>query len=177
MTHEDRANFGTLLSATMQTYSHDITPDMISVWWGVLRQYDFDAVRAALSAHVSDREFGRFLPKPADIVGRLFKRPESNVPRLGYKKTAPDYKTWQRIEAQLKRRRPDEQWWMPERVKNQRQVDFIVLQARHFGERSRAGEFLQQCQAAGIITNDYQLGALNMREPGQDDEEVEGIPA
>ena len=56
-------------------------------------------------------------------------------------------------------------WWAPERVKNQRQVDFIIMQANHFGAMSAADRFLQDCKAAGVIEE----GKLRMREPGEDD--------
>lgn len=49
-------------------------------------------------------------------------------------------------------------WWTPERVRNQQQVNFIILQAQRFGPGSMAGRFLAECRAAGVIV-DNKLGA------------------
>lgn len=51
-------------------------------------------------------------------------------------------------------------WWTPDKVRNQKQVDFIVMQARHFGEASDAGQFLKKCQQVGVITQNNLLGEI-----------------
>ena len=43
------------------------------------------------------------------------------------------------------------QWWTTDKVVNQSQVDFIILQANHFGKDSQADRFLKDCRAAGVI--------------------------
>ena len=50
-------------------------------------------------------------------------------------------------------------WWTPDKVRNQAQVDFIVMQARHFGDASDAGQFLRQCKEECIISKDNILEA------------------
>ena len=42
-------------------------------------------------------------------------------------------------------------WWTTDKVVNQSQVDFIILQANHFGKDSQADRFLKDCRAAGVI--------------------------
>jgi hypothetical protein len=51
-------------------------------------------------------------------------------------------------------------WWTPDKVRNQKQVDFIVMQARHFGEASDAGQFLKKCQQVGVVTQNNLLGEI-----------------
>ena len=51
-------------------------------------------------------------------------------------------------------------WWTPDKVRNQAQVDFIVMQARHFGDASDAGQFLRQCKEECIISKDNILEVL-----------------
>jgi hypothetical protein len=48
-------------------------------------------------------------------------------------------------------------WWTPDKVRNQAQVDFIVMQAKHFGKDSDAGRFLYDCISAGVITQDLEI--------------------
>lgn len=57
-------------------------------------------------------------------------------------------------------------WWTVDRVRNQAQVNYIILQANHFGRMSPAGRFYDQCVDAGII-NDCKF-VQRMREPGED---------
>lgn len=177
MTPDDRNPFGRLLSATMQTLREPMTPDMIGVWWGALSPYEFASVRAAFSDHVKDPEKGKWTPKPADIIGRIKAYGTADVPRLTHKRQPPDPRVLDAIKGMARRRQPRGQWWTPDRVENQSQVDFITMQARQFGEMSQQGRFLEQCINAGIITPDGRLGVWNTREPGEDpvEQEIEAI--
>jgi hypothetical protein len=169
----DNNNFAAMLSSTMQTYLTPMTAGMVDVWWNVLKGYDFSTVRRAMSDHIKDPESGRWAPKPADIIGRLRTRPESETLHLeNKKKVKPDARVLERIK-QLSLGKRAGPFWTPERVTNQHQVNFIKVQADRFGETSMQGRFLAECQRRGIITADFQLGTLNVREPGEDEIETE----
>lgn len=71
MTELDRKPFADLLTATLQVYSTPIGPQVIGIWWAALARYPLEAVRAGLSAHVTDPHAGRFTPKPADVISHL----------------------------------------------------------------------------------------------------------
>lgn len=153
MKNADRANFGTLLSSTMQTFNFPVTADVVGIWWGALQYHDFAAIRAAMSAHISDPEAGQWAPKPADIIGRLRAAPPSYFKALEHKSEPPPDEVLDRIKSLVDRGEGRFPWWKPERVVNQRQVDFIILQAERFGELSPAGRFMQECIEAGVIEN------------------------
>lgn len=70
------------------------------------------------------------------------------------------------LQKMLERPKDSGPWWTPAKVRNQQQVDFIVMQANHFGPMSVAGRFLDECREAGVIVGKE----LRMREPGEDDE-------
>lgn len=170
MNNADKPAFGAVLSATMQTFNIDVTPAVFDIWWNVLAKYELSSVRRALSDHIQESAWA---PKPADIIGRLKPKGAAyqSVPQLEHKRTV-DAATLQRIAPTL-RARVGGPYWAPDKVRNQQQVDFIRLQADHFGLLSAAERFLRDCQVVGIITHDYRLGTLNMRQPGEDEIEHE----
>ena len=68
-------------------------------------------------------------------------------------KTQPSPEQAEKLESLIKAKtKTGGQWWTPERVRNQQQVDFIILQANHFGKDSQAANFLRDCRAAGVIS-------------------------
>lgn len=71
MIDADRREFSELLTATMQVYGTQLGAGALSIWWGALSGYPLSDVRAGLSAHVTDKERGRFAPKPADVIAQL----------------------------------------------------------------------------------------------------------
>jgi len=67
-------------------------------------------------------------------------------------KTQPSPEQAEKLESLIKAKtKTGGQWWTPDRVRNQQQVDFIILQANHFGKDSQAADFLRDCRAAGVI--------------------------
>lgn len=48
-------------------------------------------------------------------------------------------------------------YWTPDKVENDAQVNFIIIQANRFGPASDAGRFLAECKAYGCIGADNQL--------------------
>lgn len=150
MTNEDKPNFAKMLSSTMQTYERQVTPDMLTIWFGSMQHFSFDQIRKAVSDHIQDPDSGRFAPRPADIIGRVRNVPNMQNKALSYVPQPAPAHAMEKIKA-LVRETPAGPWWRPERVKNQAQVDFIIRQADHFGPGSSAGRFLQECIDAGVI--------------------------
>jgi hypothetical protein len=52
-------------------YDKQLTEFAIRVWLDALDGYDLDRVEQAFTQHLTDPDAGRWLPKPADIAGRL----------------------------------------------------------------------------------------------------------
>ena len=71
MQKPDRVEFGRVLSACLEIYAIKLSPEAMAVWWNVLHGYAIEQVRAALSAHVSNTDRGRFAPKPADVIAQI----------------------------------------------------------------------------------------------------------
>ena len=75
MVQEDRPAFAELLAATFEVYSNaTLTPNAVAIWWAALERYPLEAVRGALSAHLTNPDRGRFAPKPADIIAALIEQ-------------------------------------------------------------------------------------------------------
>jgi Domain of unknown function (DUF6475) len=60
--------FSERLAAVYAFYGKVFSRQILSVWWGALRNYDDAAVADALNRHAIDPDHGQFLPKPADLV-------------------------------------------------------------------------------------------------------------
>jgi len=56
------------LAAVYAFYGKPFSRQILSVWWGALRNYDDAAVADALNRHATDPDRGQFLPRPADLV-------------------------------------------------------------------------------------------------------------
>ena len=65
MNLRDKKQFSELMIATASVYSKDISPQMLSMFWGILQDFDFEDVRAAFSAHLRK---SKFFPTPAEIL-------------------------------------------------------------------------------------------------------------
>jgi hypothetical protein len=152
VTNDDKPIFAKLLSATMQTYDRQMTPDMLTIWFGSLQRFSIEQLRAALSEHMQDPDSGRFAPRPADMIGRVRNVPNMQHKALEYAPQPAPPHAMEKIKAFVGRQQRGP-WWTPERVRNQAQVDHIIRQANHFGQDSSAGKFLQDCIRAGVIAD------------------------
>ena len=68
MSENDFEEFCNLVSAVGDLYGKEQSRFALGLWWGALKSYDLNAVRDALSRHVSNPDTGQFMPKPADVV-------------------------------------------------------------------------------------------------------------
>lgn len=71
MNQSEFETFSDLLHGIGEVFDRKLSPAAIAIYWNVLRGYDLAQVRAALSAHVTDSERGKWMPKPADILAQI----------------------------------------------------------------------------------------------------------
>ena len=118
--------------------------------WSAL-ECDVDSMKAALARLPT--EFPEWPPTFGQFKALLESQP---VPYLSLPppvKTQPSPEQAEKLESLIKAKtKSGGQWWTPDKVRNQQQVDFIILQANHFGKDSQAANFLRDCRAAGVIT-------------------------
>ena len=64
----DKPKFKTLLENVMSYYRQDTSTFVLDLWWGACKNFDFEQVQKAMTAHAVDPDVGQFAPKVADIV-------------------------------------------------------------------------------------------------------------
>lgn len=79
MTPDDFEGFSALMSITAEQYGKTMSNGLLKLYWQALEQYDFAAVRAALSAHIQNPDVGQFMPKIADIIRVIAGRTEDQA--------------------------------------------------------------------------------------------------
>ena len=118
--------------------------------WSVL-ECDVDSMKAALARLPT--EFPEWPPTFGQFKALLNNQSKPYVALPAPIKTQPSPEQAEQLENFIKAKaKTGLQWWTPDRVRNQQQVDFIILQSNHFGKNSQAHHFLQDCRAAGVIT-------------------------
>lgn len=68
MQESDKREFASLLQATMDVYNKDISTDVIKIWWLAMSQFPIEQIRVGLSKYITSPDYGKFPPKPADII-------------------------------------------------------------------------------------------------------------
>ncbi|MDE2104339.1 MAG: hypothetical protein KGL39_44285 [Patescibacteria group bacterium] len=68
MRPEERAEFLEVLSAVFTLYGKEFSETVGEIWCAAFQDYEFSAVKDALSRHAMNPDSGQFLPKPADVV-------------------------------------------------------------------------------------------------------------
>jgi hypothetical protein len=120
----------------------------IDLWSGL--ECDVESMQAALK--LLPTQFPEWPPTLGQFKSLLTNQSKPYVALPPPVKTKPNAEQAAALErvatAKLNPRMP---WWTPDRVRNQQQVDFIILQANHFGKDSHAADFLRDCRAAGVI--------------------------
>ena len=67
----DRQAFADLLADVMAYYQRDTSTFLLDVFWGGLRNHEFEDVSRAFSLHARDPDRGQFAPRVADITRLL----------------------------------------------------------------------------------------------------------
>lgn len=68
MNKADVAAFSETLMGIGELYGREVSPSLAGIYFESLKQFDLEAVRRAITAHVNNPDNGQFFPKPADIV-------------------------------------------------------------------------------------------------------------
>lgn len=71
MNNADRKDFEYSLQQILNIYRVEFTDTLSTLWWAALQCFPLGSVKAALQAHVTDEQQGRFPPRPADIKRKL----------------------------------------------------------------------------------------------------------
>jgi len=124
----------------------------IESWIDLWSQLDCDVHSMQAALKRLPVQFPEWPPTLGEFKALLESQP---VPYLSLPtpvKTQPSPEQAEKLESLIKAKtKTVGQWWTPDRVRNQQQVDFIILQANHFGKDSQAADFLRDCRAAGVI--------------------------
>lgn len=71
MNDHTKPQFVAALKATLGTYGREVTSQTVGIWWAILAKHELGDVQAAMIAHQSDPDAGRFAPTPAHIIAKL----------------------------------------------------------------------------------------------------------
>lgn len=71
MLAKDKSRFILALADSLDVYSTTCSPQAAEMWFLVLQAQEIDAVIRAFHAHMRNPHFGRFAPKPADIMREI----------------------------------------------------------------------------------------------------------
>ena len=75
MTDTDRPAFYRLLIGIGELYDKTLSTAAQVLYWDALKGYALNDLDAALKAHVTTPDAGRFMPRPADLIARLPHQP------------------------------------------------------------------------------------------------------
>ena len=75
MNDTDRPAFYRLLIGIGELYDKTLSTAAQVLYWDALSKYELADLDAALKAHVTTPDAGRFMPKPADLIARLPNQP------------------------------------------------------------------------------------------------------
>lgn len=68
MKQHEFSKFSELMYLVAEQYGKTLSDGLIALYWQGLANYDFDAVKQALSRHMQNPDNGQFMPKIADVV-------------------------------------------------------------------------------------------------------------
>lgn len=68
MLNEDKKEFVKLMKSVMAVYGREFNGEVVTIWWEALKDYEFNAISQAMSAHTKTSEFA---PTPASVLKHL----------------------------------------------------------------------------------------------------------
>jgi len=71
MNKEDAEMFSNIWHTSLETYGKEPSDMQTMMAFNLLEKYSLAEIKQALAAHMSDSNAGRFMPKPADIIGHI----------------------------------------------------------------------------------------------------------
>ncbi len=66
-----KAKFTAALTGVAIFYGVKLPKMSLNIYWETLREHELETVQEAMQCHIKDPEYGRFMPKPADIIRHL----------------------------------------------------------------------------------------------------------
>jgi hypothetical protein len=67
----DMAAFAHIMAGLGELYGKAVSEILTELYWVALKRFDIMAIREAVTIHINNPDAGRFMPKPADLVGYL----------------------------------------------------------------------------------------------------------
>ena len=71
MTETEKTKFTAAVVGLASFYGVELSKMSMVIYWDTLREYGLDALQEAMRCHVKDPNYGRFMPKPADIIRHM----------------------------------------------------------------------------------------------------------
>jgi hypothetical protein len=71
MEPSDRPEFLRFITDVLAFFRQPASEFALEVWWSACAPFTMEQLRSAITAHATDAEYGRFAPKPADVVRTL----------------------------------------------------------------------------------------------------------
>lgn len=71
MFDSEKKDFYTLVAGALGYYGKESSKFTLQVWWEGCKQFDYEQVSKALSAHIQNPDKGEYAPKVADVVRLL----------------------------------------------------------------------------------------------------------
>ena len=81
MFDQDLTKFAALMVGIGEVYGKSFTSAVINIYWNVLKAYRYEEIKTAIKRHLENPEFGRFLPKPSDIIMAIDGSPQNQALR------------------------------------------------------------------------------------------------
>ncbi len=66
-----KAKFTAAVTGVAIFYGVKLPKMSLDIYWETLREHELETVQEAMQCHIKDPEYGRFMPKPADIIRHL----------------------------------------------------------------------------------------------------------
>ena len=71
MTTERQMQIATAITTISEVYERELSVAAVAIYVTTLQRFDPQLIVKALQRHVEDPDRGRFMPRPADIIGQL----------------------------------------------------------------------------------------------------------
>ena len=68
---DEKVPFAQLLATLGTLYDRPLSEPMVAMYWEAMRAFSLSAIHSAARQHIQDPNQGRFMPKPADLIGPI----------------------------------------------------------------------------------------------------------
>lgn len=71
MTESKKTKFTAVLTGIAIFYGTKLNKLSMEIYWNILQEHELEVIQTAIQSHIKDPEYGRFMPRPADIIRNL----------------------------------------------------------------------------------------------------------